>query len=202
VNPFASKGGLGGGLGQKKKAATSGAAALRDEIKKKQYTIEYLLSFRPQFRARPPNMALLDFPHKKKRNLRQNEMSETDKFNLTVRELRILLNKLSKDNFENVARKITHDYSFSPSLLNELMKILFMKATTEATYLELYVRLCILLFKKYNDKENKEMNFKKLLLMKCQKQFYKSHEKHQEEVKQRSRKTSANLDSGEKPEEE
>jgi hypothetical protein len=94
-------------------------------------------------------------------------MSETDKFNYTVRELRILLNKLSKDNFESIAKKILHDYSFTPSLLNELMKIIFMKATTEATYLEHYVRLCILLFKKYNDKENKEMNFKKLLLMKC-----------------------------------
>ena len=54
-----------------------------------------------------------------------------------------------------------------------------MKATTEATYLELYVKLCIMLFKKYNDKENKEMNFKKLLLMKCQKQFYKIYEKEE-----------------------
>lgn len=96
-------------------------------------------------------------------------MSEIDKFNFTVRELRILLNKLSNDNFETVSKKILHDYSFTPSLLNELMKIIFMKSTTEATYLELYVKLCILLFRKYNDKENKEMNFKKLLLMKCQK---------------------------------
>lgn len=100
-------------------------------------------------------------------------MSEADKFNYTVRELRILLNKLSKDNFDNVSRKIINDFSFTPSLLNELMKIIFMKATTESTYLEIYVKLCILLFKKYNDKENKEMNFKKLLLMKCQKQFYR-----------------------------
>jgi len=106
-------------------------------------------------------------------------MSESDKFNFTVRELRILLNKLSKDNFETVAKKILQDYSFTPSLLNELMKIIFMKSTTEATYLELYVKLCIHLFKKYNDKENKEMNFKKLLLMKCQKQFYKMYEKEE-----------------------
>ncbi len=70
-------------------------------------------------------------------------MNEADKFNFTVRELRILLNKLSKDNFEIVSRKILHDYSFTPSLLNELMKIIFMKATTEVTYLEIYVRLCV-----------------------------------------------------------
>lgn len=65
------------------------------------------------------------------------------------------------------------------------MKIIFMKATTETTYLELYVKLCILLFKKYDDKENKEMNFKKLLLMKCQKQFYKMQEKEEQERKSR-----------------
>lgn len=120
-----------------------------------------------------------------------SEMSESDKFNYTVRELRILLNKLSKDNFEIVSKKILQD-TFTPSLLNELMKIIFMKATTEVAYLELYVKLCIQLFRKYNDKENKEMNFKKLLLMKCQKQFYKMYEK--EEKERKSRKQSLNLD--------
>ena len=75
---------------------------------------------------------------------------------------------MSKDNFDTVSKEILKE-SFTPSLLNELMKIIFMKSTTESAYLELYVKLCILLFKKYDDKENKEMNFKKLLLMKCQK---------------------------------
>lgn len=124
-------------------------------------------------------MALLDFPHKKRRNLKKGEMTESDKFNYTVRELRIMLNKLSNDNFETVSKKILNDFTITSSLLNELMKIIFMKATTEVAYLEVYVRLCILLFKKYNDKESKEMNFKKLLLMKCQKQFYKMYEKEE-----------------------
>lgn len=105
---------------------------------------------------------------------------------MTVKELRILLNKLSKDNFDSISRSILNDYSFSPSLLNELMKIIFMKATTEGTYLALYVKLCNLLFKKYNDKENKEMNFRKLLLTKCEKQFYKINAK--EESDRRSRR--------------
>lgn len=122
-------------------------------------------------------MAILDFPHKKKRQIAKVgkglSLTDADKFNSTVREMRVLLNKLSRDNFENVTKKILNDISFTPSLLNELMKIIFMKATTENTYLEIYVKLCILLFKKYNDKDNKEMNFKKLLLMKCQKQFSK-----------------------------
>lgn len=125
-----------------------------------------MMSLRNQNKDRPSNMAILDFPHKKKKNLK-GEMTESDKFNYTVRELRIMLNKLSNDNFETVSKKILNDFAITSSLLNELMKIIFMKATTEVAYLEVYVRLCILLFRKYNDKENKEMNFKKLLLMKC-----------------------------------
>ena len=36
-----------------------------------------------------------------------------------------------------------------------------------------YIRLCESLFKKFDDKDLPEMNFKKLLLSKCEKQFYK-----------------------------
>ena len=102
-----------------------------------------MLSLRNQNKDRPVNMALLDFPHKRRRNQFRQQMSEIDKFNLTVKELRIMLNKLSKDNFDTICKKILNDYSFSPSLLNELVKIIFMKATTESTYLGLYVKLCI-----------------------------------------------------------
>ena len=135
-------------------------------------------------------MTLLEFPHKKKRQIRTQgeQMTEADKFNATVRELRIMLNKLSKDNFDTVTRHILSDYQFTPALLSELMKIIFMKATTESTYLEIYVRLCIALFRKYNEKENVEMNFKKLLLSKCQKQFQKLQA--HEEQERRSRRQS------------
>lgn len=135
-------------------------------------------------------MALLDFPHKKKRTIAigqksSNSMSETDKFNFTVKEIRILLNKLSTGNFDSVSRKLLNDFQYTPSILKELMKIIFMKATTEASYLELYVRLCKLLFKKFNDKDNKEMNFRNLLLMKCQKQFMKLKAKEDQERRSR-----------------
>jgi intergrase/recombinase len=68
------------------------------------------------------------------------------------------------------------------------MKIIFMRATTENNYLEIYVQLCIELFRKFNDKDNHEMNFKKLLLSKCQKQFNKMIAK--EEQDRASRKAS------------
>ena len=53
------------------------------------------------------------------------------------------------------------------------MKIIFMKATTENSFMEIYVRLCVTLFRKFNDRDNAEMNFRKLLLTRCEKQFYK-----------------------------
>lgn len=51
-------------------------------------------------------MALLDFPHKKRKNQFGKLMSESDKFNMIVKELRVMLNKLSKDNYENISKKI------------------------------------------------------------------------------------------------
>ena len=53
------------------------------------------------------------------------------------------------------------------------MKMIFIKSTGEHSYLDVYVRLCTILFKKFEDRENSEMNFKKLLVSKCQNQFFK-----------------------------
>jgi len=59
------------------------------------------------------------------------------------------------------------------------MKIIFMKSTTETAYLDIYIKLCISFFKKFDDPEHTEMNFKKLLLTRCQKQFYKMLQREQ-----------------------
>jgi hypothetical protein len=58
--------------------------------------------------------------------------------------------------------------------------------------LEIYVKLCVTLFKVFNDKENAEMNFRKLLLNRCEKQFYKMLKREQEDRKSRR----ASLDEG------
>jgi len=115
-------------------------------------------------------------------------MSEIDKFNRNVGQIRILLNKLSEGNFDTIQEKLLKDFEYTPSLLYELMKIIFMKSTTEQSFMEIYVRLCVTLFKKFNDKENVEMNFRKLLLTRCEKQFYKMLKVEQED--RRSRRTS------------
>jgi hypothetical protein len=113
-------------------------------------------------------MAELNFPHKKRgtNGFRKKPLTEKDKFNKTLGELRILLNKLSITNFNTISGKLL-DFSYNPSLLYELMKMIYIKSTGEHYYLDVYVKLCALLFKRFNDKENLEMNFKKLLVSKC-----------------------------------
>lgn len=87
---------------------------------------------RAKYKMRPVNMALLDFPHKKRKGeFRREPISEIDKFNTHVGEIRTLLNKLSAGNFETIEGKLLKDFEYTPSLLNELMKMVFMKATTE-----------------------------------------------------------------------
>jgi len=105
--------------------------------------------------------------------MRKKPLTEADKFNKLVGELRILLNKLSLTNFDTISDKILNNFTYTPSLLYELMKMIFVKSTGEHSYLDVYVKLCSLLFKKFRDQENHEMNFKKLLVSKCQKQFFK-----------------------------
>ena len=95
---------------------------------------------------------------------------------------------MSDGNFDIIEGKLLKDFDYNPSLLYELMKIIFMKATTENSFMEIYVRLCVTLFRKFNDRENVEMNFRKLLLTRCEKQFYRMLKVEQED--RRSRRAS------------
>jgi hypothetical protein len=150
------------------------------------YTIEFIFSLKNTNKQRPENMAELNFPHKKRgaNGFRKKPVTEKDKFNKTLGELRILLNKLSSSNFDVISQKLLA-FQYNPSLLYELMKMIFVKSTGEHSYLDVYVRLCALLFKQFADREHHEMNFKKLLVSKCQKQFFKMLNKEREERKKR-----------------
>lgn len=150
------------------------------------YTIEFIFSLKNANKQRPVNMAELNFPHKKRgtNGFRKKPLTEKDKFNKTLGEIRILLNKLSMPNFDVISDKLLA-FQYNPSLLYELMKMIFIKSTGEHSYLDVYVKLCSLLFKQFADKENYEMNFKKLLVNKCQKQFFKMLNKEREERKKR-----------------
>lgn len=157
-----------------------------EEKPKKVYTLDFIFSMKANNKQRPDNMAELNFPHKKRgsNGFRKKPLTEKDKFNKTVGEIRILLNKLTNSNFETISNQLLN-FSYNPSLLYELMKMIFIKSTCEHYYLDVYVKLCSILFKQFNDKDNYEMNFKKLLVSKCQKQFFKMLNKEREERKKR-----------------
>lgn len=166
----------------------------KEEKQKKVYTLEFIFSFKQAHKQRPTNMAELDFPSKKRganaNGFRKRPMTEKDRFNKTLGDIRILLNKLSQSNFETISGKLLK-FTYNPSLLYELMKMIFIKSTGEHAYLDVYVKLCTMLFKEFNDKENYEMNFKKLLVSKCQKQFFKMLNTEREERKKRRDSQSA-----------
>jgi hypothetical protein len=153
------------------------AQAKKDDKPRKVFTLEFFFSMRQTNKQRPTNMAELDFPRKKRgtnfNGFRKKPLTDKDKFNKMVGEIRILLNKLSINNFDTIQQKLLDNFQYTPSLLYELMKMIFIKSTGEHSYLDVYVKLCTLLFKKFEDRENHEMNFKKLLVTKCQKQFFK-----------------------------
>ena len=77
---------------------------------RKVYTLEFIFSYRQNNKQRPTNMAELDFPHKKRgtnvNGFRKKPLTEKDKFNKMVGEIRILLNKLSSTNFETISTKL------------------------------------------------------------------------------------------------
>ena len=63
---------------------------------------------------------------------------------------------MSDGNYDVIEGRLLKDFEYNPSLLYELMKIIFMKSTTEQSFLEIYVRLCVTLFKKFKSAENKD----------------------------------------------
>mmetsp|Transcript_5791 Transcript_5791/g.7814 ORF Transcript_5791/g.7814 Transcript_5791/m.7814 type:complete len:116 (+) Transcript_5791:856-1203(+) len=115
------------------------------------------MGFKDKCRTRPNNMALLVLPHKKRQfkmgaaSLFGAEKEAHNKFTTQVGKLRILLNKISKENFDKVQHQLMNDFDYNPSLLQELMKIIFMKSTTETAFLDLYIKLCVGFFKKFDD---------------------------------------------------
>ena len=68
-----------------------------------------MMSFKDRCKSRPSNMALLMLPHKK-RQVKLNQGAELvgperdaqNKFTTQVGKLRMLLNKISKENFDKV----------------------------------------------------------------------------------------------------
>lgn len=88
-------------------------------------------------------------------------------------ELREILNKISQENYSSYLNTILK-YEYSEELLETFKNLLYVKIVTERQYRKIYIDICLEMFKMYNKKTYEEpgMNFKTIMLKKCQEEFY------------------------------
>lgn len=141
----------------------------------KVYQVAYLLQFRAKCQNRPKDMRPIEIPLKSNMNFKFDGYDE-GKHSATaeaIRNLRILLNKLAKDNFARVSDSIVNG-DYDKEIMKNLVNILFNKCVNEHTYIDLYMKLVDQLFHKFRQPNNSKagpLNFKKLFIEKCQSTF-------------------------------
>ena len=139
----------------------------------KVYQITYLLQFRAKCQNKPRDMRPIEIPVKSNMNFKfegygKEKHSETAE---AIKNLRILLNKLAKDNFPRVSDSILNS-DYNAEIMKNLVNILFNKCVNEHTYIDLYMKLVDQLFIKFKKGNNLDgLNFKKLFIEKCQETF-------------------------------
>lgn len=97
--------------------------------------------------------------------------------NAKTSELREILNKISQENYSSFLDTILK-YDFCEELLEAFKNLLYVKIVTERQYRNIYIDICLEMFKIYNKKtyEQPGMNFKTIMLKKCQEEFYNPYE--------------------------
>ena len=147
------------------------------------YAVAYLLQFRPKCQKRPKDMRPIEIPLKSNINIKFQPYEEVQRSETAeaVRNLRILLNKLARDNFARISDTILNNFSYNEEILKELAHILFNKCVKEHTYIDVYMQLVDQLLHKFRsgakgkeatpDKPDLALNFKKLFIDQCQSTF-------------------------------
>lgn len=113
---------------------------------------------------------------KKQKVDKSNELNLGELYAKTS-ELREILNKISKENFNQYLNSILK-YEYDEQLMDNLKNLLFTKIVTERQYRELYFEICLEMFKIYNKKtyNSPGMNFKTIILKRCQEEFYSQND--------------------------
>lgn len=105
---------------------------------------------------------------------RPTDVSERDKKLQTVR---LTLNKMVPSNFEELSQKIAEVEIDSIDILSEVISLIFVKATLEPKWANMYARVCKLLHgaikvpEGLETPEGKKVTFKGLILSNCQREF-------------------------------
>ncbi|MDR3736322.1 MAG: MIF4G domain-containing protein [Acidobacteriaceae bacterium] len=141
------------------------------------YSVDYLLQYRAKCQRRPKDMRAIEIPLKSNLNIKfeyqEVQRSETAE---AVRNLRILLNKLSRDNFARITDTILNTFTFNQEVLEELARILFNKCVNEHKYIDVYMQLVDQLFRKFKvpkgaEKTGASLDFRRMFINKCQETF-------------------------------
>eukprot|EP01022_Parablepharisma_sp_SALTPOND_P023121 TRINITY_DN47_c0_g4_i1.p9 TRINITY_DN47_c0_g4~~TRINITY_DN47_c0_g4_i1.p9 ORF type:complete len:487 (+),score=92.28 TRINITY_DN47_c0_g4_i1:25851-27311(+) len=140
---------------------------------KKIYDSSYLLMFKKTCRKKPKDMRPIVLPLKSLNSEPGFSLPEkADQSNPAevLRNIRILLNKLSKANFDRICDSLLNSFSYSQEILQELSKLLFSKCVKEPSFIELYMELVDKLIGKFKPltKTEEGLNFKKVFLNLCQ----------------------------------
>ena len=117
----------------------------------------------------------------------KRNFEECDKKDIITKELRELLNKMTKDNYEEIKIKILEIIKNEVENQNKLLDIIFLKSCQEESFVGIYAQLCKYLnkelpqkiqkkTKKENKKYKKSTIFREKLLEKC-KEMIKFEEK-------------------------
>lgn len=149
------------------------------EIPKRIYDKPMLLSFKQKCQRRPKDMRMIEIPLKSKVNIQfstaeQIERTETAE---SIRNIRILLNKLAGENFARVSDTIQNNFVYTKEIIDKLAKMLFNKCVKEPKYIHLYIKLADQLFKKFAPRKSEAgrltigSNFRKNFLNLCQEAF-------------------------------
>eukprot|EP00826_Nyctotherus_ovalis_P046502 TRINITY_DN5262_c0_g2_i11.p1 TRINITY_DN5262_c0_g2~~TRINITY_DN5262_c0_g2_i11.p1 ORF type:complete len:402 (+),score=109.23 TRINITY_DN5262_c0_g2_i11:385-1590(+) len=153
------------------------------EIPKKIYDKATLLGYKQKCQRRPKDMRMIEIPLKSKFNIQfstteQIERTETAE---SVRNLRILLNKLAGENFARVSDTIQNNFVYTGEILESLAKMLFNKCIKEPKYIHLYIKLVDQLLRKFSTSASAESktalghNFRRTFLNLCQEAFENRH---------------------------
>jgi translation initiation factor 4G len=163
-----------------------------EKIPETVYQITFLLQFKPKCQKKPKDMRPIEMPLKSNVNIdfspyEHEPRSETAE---SVRNLRILLNKLAKDNFARIADTILNNFVYTKEILQEFARILFNKCVKEPKFIEVYMQLADQLFKKFKVTKDKplpqgaeRLSFRTEFLTQCQKNF-ENQEKEEEFLKE------------------
>ncbi len=135
-------------------------------------------------------MRPIEIPLKSKSNIQFSPYEQVQRTEAaeSIRNLRILLNKLAGENFARVSDTILNNFTYTEAILQELAKILFNKCVKEPKYIHLYIELVDQLFRKFSIQKVKEasqpakegtaaaastlgLNFRRMFLDLCQEAF-------------------------------